>query len=578
MFYNNLKKKCANKTHILVDFFDTVMFREVHSFQLMAQWENALKIKFPELIDLNLSLIRKNIIKDLGKEECVIPYKELLKNVFDQIKTSSSFSFDEFYNTSFQIDKYIDMATQYPNKKIVNALKKLRKDGKSIILVTDYYLPAEVYNDYLSFFNLRSLFDEIVCSSDLQLTKSSGELYEYVITQFGSPKNMIMIGDSKESDYINALKHGIDSIRYFPFFHKVKTNIRLRNGYSFDKHAAKSIYKKCYSDTLFAEYGINLSFFSRNLYKEAKLDNAKSLAFLSRGGYLLKICFEQYQNLAVPEDSKINAIYIKNSRRVNRDAEKYPECADLLRRYFEQNGVSNPAYVVDEGWYCTSQIAFHKLFGWDVYGYYVGVMENKPIEGICKRRGILFEKNENGKPSSLYGVFRTNCTFYEELLGAPHGSAKKYVDQNGRVEVEEKWEDIEREFYYKRIKELQKKAMDVNGSLICWNIDLSKYELSKYVIHTLLYSSQERIAILKEFNDSWFDNVNDTQEKSFGDIYKLRINVLDLIVHPENYLRYFCKVKELQLNHKSFRVFYPIVGRLIDWYCSLFIMMRYRHD
>lgn len=578
MFYNNLKKKCANKTHILVDFFDTVMFREVHSFQLMAQWENALKIKFPELIDLNLSLIRKNIIKDLGKEECVIPYKELLKNVFDQIKTSSSFSFDEFYNTSFQIDKYIDMATQYPNKKIVNALKKLRKDGKSIILVTDYYLPAEVYNDYLSFFNLRSLFDEIVCSSDLQLTKSSGELYEYVITQFGSPKNMIMIGDSKESDYINALKHGIDSIRYFPFFHKVKTNIRLRNGYSFDKHAAKSIYKKCYSDTLFAEYGINLSFFSRNLYKEAKLDNAKSLAFLSRGGYLLKICFEQYQNLAVPEDSKINAIYIKNSRRVNRDAEKYPECADLLRRYFEQNGVSNPAYVVDEGWYCTSQIAFHKLFGWDVYGYYVGVMENKPIEGICKRRGILFEKNENGKPSSLYGVFRTNCTFYEELLGAPHGSAKKYVDQNGRVEVEEKWEDIEREFYYKRIKELQKNAMDVNGSLICWNIDLSKYELSKYVIHTLLYSSQERIAILKEFNDSWFDNVNDTQEKSFGDIYKLRINVLDLIVHPENYLRYFCKVKELQLNHKSFRVFYPIVGRLIDWYCSLFIMMRYRHD
>lgn len=578
MFYNNLKKKCANKTHILVDFFDTVMFREVHSFQLMAQWENALKIKFPELIDLNLSLIRKNIIKDLGKEECVIPYKELLKNVFDQIKTSSSFSFDEFYNTSFQIDKYIDMATQYPNKKIVNALKKLRKDGKSIILVTDYYLPAEVYNDYLSFFNLRSLFDEIVCSSDLQLTKSSGELYEYVITQFGSPKNMIMIGDSKESDYINALKHGIDSIRYFPFFHNVKTNIRLRNGYSFDKHAAKSIYKKCYSDTLFAEYGINLSFFSRNLYKEAKLDNAKSLAFLSRGGYLLKICFEQYQNLAVPEDSKINAIYIKNSRRVNRDAGKYPECADLLRRYFEQNGVSNPAYIVDEGWYCTSQIAFHKLFGWDVYGYYVGVMENKPIEGICKRRGILFEKNENGKPSSLYGVFRTNCTFYEELLGAPHGSAKKYVDQNGRVEVEEKWEDIEREFYYKRIKELQKKAMDVNGSLICWNIDLSKYELSKYVIHTLLYGSQERIAILKEFNDSWFDNVNDTQEKSFGDIYKLRINVLDLIVHPENYLRYFCKVKELQLNHKSFRVFYPIVGRLIDWYCSLFIMMRYRHD
>lgn len=578
MFFNNIKKKCANKTHILVDFFDTVMFREVHSYQLMEQWENTLKVKFPELNDLNLSSIRKHVIKAIGKEECAISYKVLLKNVFDQIRTSPSFSFEEFYDISLQIDKYIDMATQYPNKEIVNVLKKLRKDGKSVILVTDYYLPAEVYNDYLSFFDLRSLFDEIVCSSDLQLTKSSGELYEYVIARLDSPENMIMIGDSKESDYENAIKHGIDAIRYCPFFHKVKTNIRLRIGYRFDKHAAKSIYKKCYSDTLFAEYGINLSFFSRNLHKEAKLDNATSLAFLSRGGYLLKDCFEQYQNLAVPENSKINAIYVKNSRRVNRDAEKNPENADLLRRYLEQNGISNPAYVVDEGWYCTSQIAFHKLFGWNVYGYYIGVMENKPIDGTCKRRGILFEMSENDDPSPMYGVFRTNCTFYEELLGAPHGSAKKYFDQNGHVEVEEKWEDIERDFYYKQIKELQKKVMDVNGSLICWDIDLSKYELSKYVIHTLLFGSQERIAILKEFNDSWFDNVNDTQEKQFGDVYKLKIDVLDLIVHPENYLRYFCKVKELQLNHKSFRVFYPIVGRLIDWYCSLFITIRYRHD
>ena len=76
MFYNNIKKKCANKTHILVDFFDTVMFREVHSFQLMEQWENALKVKFPELIDLNLTSIRKNVINDLGKEECAISYNK----------------------------------------------------------------------------------------------------------------------------------------------------------------------------------------------------------------------------------------------------------------------------------------------------------------------------------------------------------------------------------------------------------------------------------------------------------------------------------------------------------------------
>ena len=578
MFLNNIKKKCANKTQILVDFFDTVMFREVHSYQLMKQWENALKAKFPELYDINLSSIRKHAINAIGKEECAIPYNVLLNNIYNQIKDLVSFSFEDFYDVSIQVDKYIDMATQSPNKKILKVLKNLRKDGKSITLVTDYYLPAEVYNDYLSFFDLNGLFDEIICSSDLQLTKSNGELYEYLIARYGSPENMIMIGDSEESDYKNAKKYGIDAIRYFPFAHKVKTNIRLRTGYKFKEYAAKNIYKKCYTDTLFAEYGINLFYFSRNLYKEAKLDNAKSLAFLSRGGYLLKACFEQYQNLAVDKSNKINAIYIKNSRRVNRDAEKNPESADLLRDYLEQNGISNPAYVVDEGWYCTSQIAFHQLFGWDTYGYYIGVMENKPIDGICKRKGILFEMNINDELSPMYGVFRTNCTFYEELLGAPHGSVKKYIAQNGHVEVEERWESIERDFYYKRVKELQKKVMDVNGSLTCWGIDLSKYELSKYVIHTLLFGSQERIAVLKEFNDSWFDNVNNTQKKQFGDVRKLKINVLDLIVYPENYLRYFCKVKELQTNHRGFRMLYPFVGKFIDWYCRMFIAMRYRHD
>lgn len=457
MFFNSIKKKCANKTYILVDFFDTVMFREIHSYQLMEQWENAIKVKFPELNNLNLSSIRKHVIKAIGKEECAIPYKVLLKNVFDQIRTFTSFSFDEFYDISLQIDKYIDMATQYPNKEIVNLLRKLRKDGKSLILVTDYYLPAEVYYDYLSFFDLTSLFDEIVCSSDVQLTKSSGELYEYIIALLDAPKNMIMIGDSKESDYENALKHGIDAIRYFPLFHKVKTNIRLRDGYRFAKHAAKRIYKKCYSDTLFAEYGINLSFFSNNLHKEAKLDNAKSLAFLSRGGYLLKNCFEQYQNLSVPENRKINAIYIKNSRRVNRDAEKNLENADLLRRYLEENGVSNPAYVVDEGWYCTSQIAFHKLFEWDVYGYYIGVMENKPIGGVCKRKGILFEMNENGEPSSLYGVFRTNCTFYEELLGAPHGSAKNILIRMAILKLKKNGKILNAIFTIRELKSFKKK-------------------------------------------------------------------------------------------------------------------------
>lgn len=55
--------KCRNKSVILVDFFDTVMFRHIHSHCLMGKWAKALTRKYPEIDEKNLLSIGMRELK-----------------------------------------------------------------------------------------------------------------------------------------------------------------------------------------------------------------------------------------------------------------------------------------------------------------------------------------------------------------------------------------------------------------------------------------------------------------------------------------------------------------------------------
>ena len=65
------------------------------------------------------------------------------------IETKRKVDLEEFERVSYQIDYSLDMATQYPNKEILDTLRHLRHLGKKIYLVTDYYLPGKCYTSYL---------------------------------------------------------------------------------------------------------------------------------------------------------------------------------------------------------------------------------------------------------------------------------------------------------------------------------------------------------------------------------------------------------------------------------------------
>ena len=85
----------------------------------------------------------------MGGDECAIEYHDLLASIYKMLGINGKIDFEEFERVSYQIDYSLDMATQYPNKEILDTLRHLRYLGKKIYLVTDYYLPGKCYTSYL---------------------------------------------------------------------------------------------------------------------------------------------------------------------------------------------------------------------------------------------------------------------------------------------------------------------------------------------------------------------------------------------------------------------------------------------
>ena len=62
--------------------------------------------------------------------------------------------------------------------KIANRLKK---DGKKVVLISDFYFGKELLTPILNNLNLGQFIDEIFVSSDTGKRKSTGNLYKYVL-------------------------------------------------------------------------------------------------------------------------------------------------------------------------------------------------------------------------------------------------------------------------------------------------------------------------------------------------------------------------------------------------------------
>lgn len=564
---------------ILVDFFDTVMYREIHSSQLIPQWEKILKHKYNIPGNVSLREFRDKIINDSGKKECALDYKILIHKLYLQLNKQGYCHCDEseFYEISYKAEVYIDLATQYPNRKMVAYLKRQKKKGKRIFLVTDYYLPVSAYRIFLGQFGLEELFEKIYCSSEHGKTKWEGTLYEEVLKELDDDgRKVCMIGDSWRADVRRSKDFGIRGRWFFPLLHKIKTNTAKYLQMDFKKVCIKKVYRKAYRYSLFSEYGINLYFFSKKLYGQLVKEGFEKVNFLSRGGYLLKKIYDNYQKICVHTEENIETAYLYNSRKANRFAVEDEKQKDLLVEYFRPHIDSDNRFcMVDEGWNCSSQISLNDFLGCDTYGFYIGLLKNYKISGgICTRTGILFHMDENEKKDLFYGVFRTNLTFYEQMLQAPEGAVEYYIRNGDKIDVVLSRDDTERTLYDRHTKVLQQQTENVALQLMVWEVNPEKKQMALLMLKTLLFANKDRSEMLRNYQELRYDNFEARRQNWMGDGNPVKISWLTLLARPEDYMRYFCKVKEAMNRFILGRYLYYPIGLLIWLWCGFSVLRK----
>lgn len=99
--------------------------------------------------------------------------------------------------------------------------------NKKIICTSDMYLPIKTIRKIIE--KNGYIIEDIYLSSELKLTKFTGDLYKYVINDLNKePKNIVHIGDNYYSDYEQAKKQGINAI-FLPKTIDVFCNEKITN-------------------------------------------------------------------------------------------------------------------------------------------------------------------------------------------------------------------------------------------------------------------------------------------------------------------------------------------------------------
>lgn len=301
---------CKNKQFILIDCFDTIIYRSCEPQLVIERWLISLAEEYDiELAEVNKiwSALRK--AKSIDRNEIEeIPFRQLCLEFFRRLtyikEISSSFQF--FYDKALRKMISIEKSVIASDSDIVNLIKRLHFEGKYVCCVSDFYLPKECLQELFESLEIADFIDDIYVSSDVGKRKSSGTLYKYVLEKLAcSETDVIMLGDNKHSDYKLPRSLGMKAICYKSKCAKKAENVS--SVYTFLQSLSQENEKK---ELPFADYGFSLYLFCNRLYKRLMKKDFKKVYFFSREGEFLKKAFDMYLELKGEAQLATEYLYI----------------------------------------------------------------------------------------------------------------------------------------------------------------------------------------------------------------------------------------------------------------------------
>lgn len=212
----------------------------------------------------------------------------------------------------------LELKTEYnaivPNIPILDVYKKCVEDNKIIFITSDMYWPLDAIKALLKKVGVTK-YEKIYLSCDEDKTKSSGELFRYLLRdQELSANELIHIGDHPKSDYKIPMQLGIAAVN----IPKVLNRINFKKQYNGIQNNYLNSFinntyignKDAYYEFGYSEFGKLLMGYSHWIHRKALEKNIHNLYFFSRDGWIMKKAYDLCVN-----DPEIHTHYLEVSRR-----------------------------------------------------------------------------------------------------------------------------------------------------------------------------------------------------------------------------------------------------------------------
>lgn len=211
---------------VTLDIFDTLLRRDVEPCDhtkrvamqqlslVMAQAD--IEINVDELLNLRTkaeSQAKQNALTLGGDAECTL--SEIFIQLYQLIESCFQFKPEPLLPylqlVEFEVQVEIERLSPMPYSK--QLLQALKKKNITIILLSDMYLEEEHIRKILRHHDLYDCIDGLYVSSSTRLSKGSGSLFKYLISEGKLlPEYTLHIGDHQVSDYQRPRQHGIHAL------------------------------------------------------------------------------------------------------------------------------------------------------------------------------------------------------------------------------------------------------------------------------------------------------------------------------------------------------------------------------
>lgn len=201
--------------------------------------------------------------------------------------------------------------------------------------------------------------------------------------------------------------------------------------------------------------------------------------------------------------------------------------------------LSKGLHIVDVGWKGTIQDNIYNILDnkVKVIGYYTGLVASGNATEHNEKMGLLFSLYPEKTPN--YIIYSENRALFEMILGASHGSANRYINEDGRIEVELFNKKEEKVLFDTVVQPMQseiyKRFIKLNEFLINKAYDDQIIERTLNQIHTQLvfFPTQKQLTFFEKmyhyenfgvFEFSTFETLNNKNIKVKLEQYKQFIN------------------------------------------------------